>query len=97
MTVLFWVAKLLSTGMGEAGSDFLFARFGAVGLLGGGVVYVVAMVAQLRSALLVSVVLPASTWAKIPRLTEREAQASFRRPAPGACQNWPHRVRLVER
>lgn len=50
VTVLFWVAKLLSTGMGEACSDFLFARFGAVGLLGGGVVFVVAMVAQLRSA-----------------------------------------------
>lgn len=50
VTVLFWVAKLLSTGMGEACSDFLFARFSAVGLLGGGVVFVVAMVAQLRSA-----------------------------------------------
>ncbi|MEO6996921.1 MAG: hypothetical protein ABI112_02450 [Terracoccus sp.] len=50
VTALFWVAKLLSTGMGEACSDFLFARFGAVGLLGGSVVFVVAMVAQLRSA-----------------------------------------------
>lgn len=50
VTVLFWVAKLLSTGMGEACSDFLFARFGILGLLGGSVVFVVAMVAQLRCA-----------------------------------------------
>jgi uncharacterized membrane-anchored protein len=49
ITVLFWVIKLLTTGMGEAASDFLggisLVLAGGVGLLG----FVVAMVWQLRT------------------------------------------------
>ena len=50
VTVLFWVAKLLSTGMGEACSDFLFARFGVLGLGAAGLVFLAVLVAQFRSS-----------------------------------------------
>ena len=49
ITALFWVIKLLTTGMGEAASDFLakisFVLAGGVGVLG----FVIAMVWQLRA------------------------------------------------
>jgi uncharacterized membrane-anchored protein len=50
VTVLFWVTKVLTTGMGETASDFLVRRidpFVAVGL--GAVAFVVAMALQLRA------------------------------------------------
>lgn len=50
VTVLFWVTKVLTTGMGETASDFLVRRidpFVAVGL--GGVGFMVAMALQLRA------------------------------------------------
>ena len=50
VTVLFWVTKVLTTGMGETASDFLVRRidpFVAVGL--GAVALVVAMALQLRA------------------------------------------------
>ena len=50
VTALFWVTKVLTTGMGETASDFLVRRidpFVAVGL--GAVAFVVAMALQLRA------------------------------------------------
>lgn len=49
VTLLFWVAKLLTTGMGEACSDWLFLKLGIPGLLVGIVVFGIAMVGQLRA------------------------------------------------
>jgi uncharacterized membrane-anchored protein len=48
VTVFFWIIKALSTAMGEAGSDYLVRVFPPVpAVLGGFVVFVVAMVIQL--------------------------------------------------
>lgn len=56
ITVLFWVVKVLTTGMGEAASDYLgavsIALAGAVGVIG----FVVAMWLQLRARRYVPVV-----------------------------------------
>jgi uncharacterized membrane-anchored protein len=50
VTVLFWVTKVLTTGMGETASDFLVRRIDPVVAVGlGAVAFVVAMTLQLRA------------------------------------------------
>lgn len=50
ITVWFWIAKIASTGMGEATSDFLYSRYGKfpAGAVGA-VVLIVALVLQFRT------------------------------------------------
>jgi uncharacterized membrane-anchored protein len=49
VTVAFWVLKILTTGMGEAASDFSVKTFGPVAVVVAGLMFAGALVTQLRT------------------------------------------------
>jgi uncharacterized membrane-anchored protein len=49
VTVLFWVVKILTTGMGEAASDYLRHTFGTPAIIAAAVVLAAVLVLQLRA------------------------------------------------